>query len=442
MNSKYNLLNSLSGPYRKFLGRRRNSPPSNLSTIRRDLFDSGYPEHSDFNMADSSNINAGNLDFDTEIEMDNFSRQRSMADTGGGSVRFANDKTTASDNNPFSIEIPSSSKRTSKRTSDRIFSAPTLPPFSAQNAKLWFGIAESIFRQHQITSELDKFDLAISSLGPRHLESVEYVIFNRPEHRPYSFLKNALLSEHEVSEHDRLNRLLHHTTLGDQKPSEMLRDMRKFMGTQNRSIPQIESLLRNLFLDKMPSDIRKILVGYLEDDLDNLALRADEIMSQSRRPEFNDHSNFAHNDRQAVVNRLLESQICSLTDKFNKLASDDTANGDRNPRSRYQSANFSRPESRETFNRQFSGPTNRFGRSDFRPRIPEQRRPTFNHSFEDRRPRRFERAIPNRTQGNYSRRENHFDSRPKFCYFHQKFGRDAYKCVPPCAWTGPRPKNA
>ena len=131
MNSKYNLLNSLSGPYRKFLGRRRNLPPSNLSSIRRDLFDSGYPEHSDLNMADSSNINAGNLDFDTEIEMDNSSRQRSVADTSKGSVRFTNDKTTASDNNPFSINIPSSSKRTSKRTSDRIFSAPTLLCFFA-----------------------------------------------------------------------------------------------------------------------------------------------------------------------------------------------------------------------------------------------------------------------------------------------------------------------
>ena len=46
MNSKYNILTSLSRPYHKYIGRPHTSIPSNLRANRRNLFDSGYPENS------------------------------------------------------------------------------------------------------------------------------------------------------------------------------------------------------------------------------------------------------------------------------------------------------------------------------------------------------------------------------------------------------------
>ncbi|CAK8690314.1 unnamed protein product [Clavelina lepadiformis] len=57
--------------------------------------------------------------------------------------------------------------------------------------------------------------------------------------------------------------------------------MKKLLGNFSDDNPVVTSSLKKLFLDKLPLHCRQILAGSLEADLNVLAWRADEIMSQS-----------------------------------------------------------------------------------------------------------------------------------------------------------------
>ena len=73
---------------------------------------------------------------------------------------------------------------------------------------------------------------------------------------PFSQLRKALFEANEPSMDSKLDELLDASELGDRRPTELLSRMRHLMGTE-----QSPTLLKKLFLSKLPVDVKRVVVA-------------------------------------------------------------------------------------------------------------------------------------------------------------------------------------
>ncbi|KAH6945447.1 hypothetical protein HPB50_008501 [Hyalomma asiaticum] len=96
----------------------------------------------------------------------------------------------------------------------------------------------------------------------------------------YTTLKQLLISCLTPSEPQRLQQLLHHTELGDRTPSQLLRHMRQLLHTDGATTTDADSrLLRELFLQRLPVNVRMILASAADKRLSDLAELADSVLA-------------------------------------------------------------------------------------------------------------------------------------------------------------------
>ena len=89
-----------------------------------------------------------------------------------------------------------------------------------------------------------------------------------------------MLQHFAPSSDDKLERLLHRSRLSDRtSPSRLLAEMRLLLGESGSQ----DRLLRKLFLDRFPADVRRIIVSHPVEDLDQLAKIADRVMEENRK---------------------------------------------------------------------------------------------------------------------------------------------------------------
>jgi hypothetical protein len=112
--------------------------------------------------------------------------------------------------------------------------APKLPPFWESNPRVWFKQIESNFAIAGITQDTTKYNHVVASIEARYLQQVEELILDPPAVEKYAKLKERLIKEFSDSETKKLNTLLQTIELGDQKPSHLLREMKKLAGVRIR----------------------------------------------------------------------------------------------------------------------------------------------------------------------------------------------------------------
>lgn len=161
--------------------------------------------------------------------------------------------------------------------------AVRLPPFWPADPQLWFAQIESQFALRRITDQQTRFHHVVSALSSADAAEVRDIILAPPTLTPYDTLKAELVRRTSLSEQRRLQQLLTTEELGDKTPSQLLRRMRHLLG--NATIE--DSLLRQLFLQRLPNDVRMMLASADSATLDDLAKVADRIVdvSTTRRPE-------------------------------------------------------------------------------------------------------------------------------------------------------------
>lgn len=249
--------------------------------------------------------------------------------------------------------------------------AVKLPPFWSDKPSLWFAQADSQFTLSDITNEVTKFHYVVSQLDARIALEIEDVITNPPPVNPYTFLRTKLIARLSASEEQRVRQLISEEELGDRKPSQFLRHLRSLAGT---TVVQ-DNLLRQLWLQRISSNVRAILATQSELPLDNLAELADKIVEVSPSiPTFT--VNAALNDKGTESNLL--NAIADLQKQVAEL-----------------STSRSRPR--------------------FRPR-------SSNRNF--------------RQRSNTYTRDNSNQQSGQVCWYHKKFQQNAKKCVPPCKFSG------
>ena len=121
-----------------------------------------------------------------------------------------------------------------------------------------------------------------------------------------------MLKLYKINNNDRFDHLLHRTNLGYRKPSELLSELRTLLGASRHACcnnADLNKLLKKLFLDKLPPQVRSILTGFPQSTLELTAQCADDIMAtMSFGPSLNS------NAAQLLQNQMIEQRLDKFTD--------------------------------------------------------------------------------------------------------------------------------
>ncbi len=150
-----------------------------------------------------------------------------------------------------------------------------LPPYWPNDAAVWFAQVEAQFLTRNITAQDTKFAYVVSTLGQDIAQEIRDLIIAPPTDQQYDKLKTELIKRTALSDKARLNQLLMTETLGDRKPSQLLRKMRQLLGDR----PLEDGILRQLFLQRLPTNVQLVLASASDTvSTDDLASLADKIL--------------------------------------------------------------------------------------------------------------------------------------------------------------------
>ena len=163
------------------------------------------------------------------------------------------------------------------------------------------------FAMRKIASEFQRHELSLSSLELRRLRRVEHMLLDLDPVYPYSCLEAVLVEIFGQTEEHQLDQLLHDCDLGDRKHIELLAEMRKLLGTKGSPV-----LLKILFMDRLLSNVKRVLVAGPMDNLDDVARRADRVVAEDRSPTSDPR--FV-----SAPSKLLADKVDRLAKSFNSF---------------------------------------------------------------------------------------------------------------------------
>lgn len=147
-----------------------------------------------------------------------------------------------------------------------------LPDFWTANPQIWFLRLEAQFRSHRISSDSAKFDAVVGALNCEILSDITDILTSPPATGRYDAIKHRLIAIYADSETKTIQKLLSGLSLGDQKPSQLLHKMM----TLNAGNKVDETVLRTLWLERLPHNLRPIL-SISSEDLQTVAIMGDKI---------------------------------------------------------------------------------------------------------------------------------------------------------------------
>lgn len=255
-----------------------------------------------------------------------------------------------------------------------------LPPFWTFNPKIWFLQAEAQFQLAGITTQATQYRHIVAVLPPDVALEVGDILSSPQADRPYDQLKDAILQRTMASERKRLQQLLTAEELGDRRPSQLLRAMQALIG--DRAATFDDSLLRELFMQRLPPQVQMILTTASSLSLSELAQHADKIMEVTGPSVAAVSASSQQASTAFLPPSSSQQQIEELRSEVRNLSSMIAALSRRAPR---------------------------------------------------RRPRRPRSSSRSRRRSASPLHDNRSSS--GFCWYHETFGAEAHKCLKPCAWS-------
>ncbi|KAF0305496.1 hypothetical protein FJT64_022872 [Amphibalanus amphitrite] len=266
-------------------------------------------------------------------------------------------------------------------TASRPVASLRLPPFSMEETELWLSQVECALGVAGITDDLTRYQVLVVNLPTEVAIQVRDVISSPSP--SYTALTTALRDRLAQSRASRLEALLRHQQLGDQRPSELLRRMQGELAMAGVA-PADNGLLRTLYKQRLPQSARAALSLLPEDiPLADLASAADRFMEANAAAAPAPSVCTVQQPQLPVPNQSaldqLTASVAALTAAVGQMRTDMEAM--RHDRRHHRGRSNSR---------------------QFRTRSPSAQR---------------------------SRQQS------QLCYFHQRFGAAARKCAEPCSWT-------
>lgn len=156
-----------------------------------------------------------------------------------------------------------------------------LPQFWADKPAVWFSQAEAQFLLSGIKTEKTKYSYVVAQLDTRVAAEVEDILTGSEENKTYDKIKEALISRLSISEERRVQQLIKDEEMGDRTPSQFLRFLRSLAGS---SAAVSDSLLKQIWLQRLPPTASAILTSQTTLTLDALATLADRIVEVAPAP--------------------------------------------------------------------------------------------------------------------------------------------------------------
>ena len=147
-----------------------------------------------------------------------------------------------------------------------------LPTFWTSQPQVWFAQAEAQFQLRKITADETMYYYVVSALDQSTATRLLDLISAPPTDNKYKAVKDRLLDTFSLSRRERASRLLHVRPLGDSKPSALMDEMLALLGDHPPCL-----LFEQLFLERLPEDIRAQLVDSKTADHRELARKADAL---------------------------------------------------------------------------------------------------------------------------------------------------------------------
>lgn len=187
--------------------------------------------------------------------------------------------------------------------------AVKLPDFWKGDPTMWFAQAEAQFALAGVVQDETKYYHIISKMDQSIISHVSDLVQNPPKEEKYKKVKERLISRFEVSAQAKLEQLLNACDLGDMRPTHLLARMQELGSGLNIN----ESVLRVLFVQRMPERVKPILSICEGNSLDQLAQMADKMVeiSSPSVASTSTVSGFGLDD--------LKEQIAALTAEVRRL---------------------------------------------------------------------------------------------------------------------------
>ncbi|XP_012524192.1 uncharacterized protein LOC105829697 [Monomorium pharaonis] len=255
-----------------------------------------------------------------------------------------------------------------------------IPPFWREDPALWFTQIKIAFEVSRISNDKTKFTYTVLHVDQAVMPFVSDIVRQSSEDGKYDTLKNRIISAFDETTESKLRKMLRGRELGNEKPSHFLQWMRNLSGDQISS-----DVLRTLFLEHMPQNVRGILAASSSQDVLQLAALADKVtkaLNETNQIMAVATSNTAPEQRPSPPNEGMANQLKALEEQVAALS---------------LQLRRSHERGRSHSQRSRSGPRRSSSRSK-------------------------ERVVSVGT-----------------CYYHRKFGAQAHCCRKPCDWKTPSP---
>ena len=149
-----------------------------------------------------------------------------------------------------------------------------LPPFWTTQPRSWFTQAEAQFIIRGIVNDDTKYYYILASLDQDTAARLLDLLENPPAEGKYQAIKAILLDTFGLSELERASQLLHIHPLGAAKPSELMNEMLALLVNHPPCL-----LFKQLFLQRLPEDIRTQLIAVKHENCRAMAKQADLFWS-------------------------------------------------------------------------------------------------------------------------------------------------------------------
>ncbi|BHF84036.1 hypothetical protein SprV_0902718600 [Sparganum proliferum] len=188
----------------------------------------------------------------------------------------------------------------------------TLPEFWQHAPELYFIRIESAFYSANVTKELAKYHKLVEVFSASVISQVQSLLANPPADAPYSALKAEILRLSSVSDRQRYHQLIKEESLGDRKPSDLLRRMRSLL----EDMQVDDKFVKEIFLERLPADVQMILASGSQDlTVSQLTEMADQMIEVQR---FQSPS-VAQISSSSSVNDQLVKQVSAMADEMASL---------------------------------------------------------------------------------------------------------------------------
>ena len=151
-----------------------------------------------------------------------------------------------------------------------------LPPFKISSPAAWFSQCADLFRMRGVHDQRDMFALCYNVLGDEQQAQVDDIAEALP--RPvdaFIRMRDRLVASHSLDVGQRVAQLLELPALGGQRPSALLAHMRQLCPPGEEQ----GEIFRQLFIQRLPAQVRLQLAEDRHSPVQALAARADTLMA-------------------------------------------------------------------------------------------------------------------------------------------------------------------